>query len=173
MSINALQSTNPIEQLARSLVDRFDANRDGQLTTEEFTSFLTSFVDSARSAATAPGIVNGAPAHGLRKGLVDNGGPAALEGFNHDKLKDPTHLTPKYRFARVAQQYSLDGVTSKAAAERLLTSMKADLEAAGLDVVAIRNDKMKLRLDDGREAWIDVMRAVGSGQAKAWQWLGA
>ena len=39
MAINSVQSTTPFDQIARQLVDRFDANKDGQLTTEEFTSF--------------------------------------------------------------------------------------------------------------------------------------
>ena len=174
MSINTLQSTSPIDQLARSLVERFDANRDGQLTTDEFTSFLSNFMNAVGApASTAPGIAAGAPAVGLRKGLVPGGGAAALEGFNADKIADASHLTTKYRFARVAQQYTLDGVTSKAAAETLLNSMKGDLAAAGLDVLAIKNDKIKLTVEGGKEAWIDVMRAVGSGQAKAWQWLKA
>ena len=46
MSINTVQSTTPFDQIARQLVDRFDANKDGQLTTEEFTSFLSNFLTS-------------------------------------------------------------------------------------------------------------------------------
>src|SRR5262249_41186109 len=46
MAISSVSSTNPLDQLAQSLVARFDANQDGQLTTDEFTSFLSSFLNS-------------------------------------------------------------------------------------------------------------------------------
>jgi hypothetical protein len=61
-------------------------------------------------------------------------------------------------------------VTSKSAAEALLNTMKADLQAAGMDVLDVKNDKIKIKVD-GEEAWIDVLRGAGSGQAAAWQWL--
>lgn len=168
MSINSVQSTTPFDQLARSLVDRFDANKDGQLTTEEFTSFLSSFLtNTAVPNGNANGVVAGAGSNGLKLGTVK----PALEGFDAGKLADAGHLTAKYKFARVAQQYSIESVTSKSAAESLLNTMKADLQAAGLDVLDVKNDKIKIKDDAGQDAWIDVLRGAGSGRAAAWQWL--
>jgi hypothetical protein len=168
MAINTVQSTTPFEQIARSLVERFDANKDGQLTTEEFTSFLSNFLTSAAPASgNALGLSGPAAGNGLKLGTTK----PALEGFDAAKLADPGHLTAKYRFARVAQQYSIETVTSKSAAESLLNTMKADLVSAGLDVLDVRNDKIKIKDDAGQEAWIDVIRAAGSGRAAAWQWL--
>ena len=92
-------------------------------------------------------------------------------GFDTQKMADPTHDSVKYKFARVARQYSIEGVTSKDAAEQLLNTMKGDLEAAGLDVLDIKNDKIKIRGDQGQDLWVDVLKAVGSGQAKSWIWL--
>ena len=169
MSINSVQSTTPFDQIARSLVDRFDANKDGQLTTEEFTSFLSNFLTSATAATpngNAYGVAAGAGSNGLKLGTVK----PALEGFDAGKIADLGHLTEKYKFARVAQQYSIESVTSKSAAEALLNTMKADLQAAGMDVLDVKNDKIKIKVD-GQEAWIDVLRGAGSGKAAAWQWL--
>jgi hypothetical protein len=169
MAINSVQSPAPFDQIARALVDRFDANKDGQLTTEEFTSFLSNFLTSAAlPAGKAVGLsAESLPGSGLKFGTVR----PALEGFDAGKLADAGHLTAKYKFARVAQQYSLEGVTSKAAAESLLNSMKSDLTAAGLEVLDVSKDKIKIKDDAGQDAWIDVIRAAGSGRAGAWQWL--
>ena len=167
MAINSVQSTTPFEQIARSLVDRFDANQDGQLTTEEFTSFLSNFLTSAAvPSGNATGLTAAAlPGNGLKLGTIR----PTLEGFDGAKLADPGHLTAKYKFARVAQQYSLESVTSKAAAESLLNTMKADLTAAGLEVLDVSKDKIKIKDDAGQEVWFDVIRAAGSGHARGWQ----
>jgi hypothetical protein len=169
MAINSVQSPSPLDQIARSLVDRFDANKDGQLTTEEFTSFLSNFLTSAAApAGKATGHAAAAlPGNGLKLGTVR----PELEGFDFGKLADAGHLTAKYKFARVAQQYSLENVTSKDAAQSLLTGMKGDLAAAGLEVLDVSKDKIKIKDDAGQEAWIDVIRAAGSGRAAAWQWI--
>lgn len=169
MAINSVQSPAPFDQIARSLVDRFDVNKDGLLTTEEFTSFLSNFLTTA--AAPAGKAIGAAaytpPGSGLKFGTVR----PALEGFDDRKLNDPGHLTAKYKFARVAQQYSLEGVNSREAAQSLLNTMKSDLTAAGLEVLEVRNDKIKIKDDAGRDAWIDVIRSASSGRAGGWQWL--
>lgn len=171
MAINSLQSNNPLDQLARSLVDRFDANKDGQLTTDEFSSFLSNFMTAVgKPSGSGLGVAAGAPAHGLTRAVVGGSAPM-LEGFDSRKLADPGHLTAKYKFGRVAQQYSLDSVTDKAAAEVLLNSMKSDLTAAGLEVLEVKGDKIKVKDDAGQDAWIDVIRGAGSGKAAGWQWL--
>ena len=174
MSINTVQSTTPFDQIARQLVDRFDANKDGQLTTEEFTSFLSNFLTTtATPNASANGLVNGvangvaagAGANGLKLGTVKPN----MDAFDSRKVADPGHLTVKYKFAKVAKQYSLESVTDKTKAEELLKQMKADLTAIGLNVLDISKDKIKIKDDAGQEAWYDVIRAAGSGHARGWQ----
>ena len=170
MSINTVQSTTPFDQIARQLVDRFDANKDGQLTTEEFTSFLSNFLTStvtpnATPNGTANGVVAGAGTNGLKLGTVKPN----MDAFDSRKIADEGHLTVKYRFARVAKQYSLESVTDKTKAEELLNQMKADLTAAGLNVLDISKDKIKIKDDAGQEVWFDVIRAAGSGHARGWQ----
>ena len=170
MSINTVQSTTPFDQIARQLVDRFDANKDGQLTTEEFTSFLSNFLTSTVTPNAAPngaanGVVAGAGTNGLKLGTVKPN----MDAFDSRKIADEGHLTVKYRFARVAKQYSLESVTDKTKAEELLNQMKADLTAAGLNVLDISKDKIKIKDDAGQEVWFDVIRAAGSGHARGWQ----
>lgn len=166
MSINSVQSATSLDQLTRSLLNRFDANRDGQLTTEEFTAFLSQFLAGAAGpGGRALGVAAGAPA-GLKAGVT----PPTMNGFDARKLANTSHNTIKYQFARVAQQYSLDSVTDKASGEALLASMKSDLEAAGVTVLDVKGDKIKLKDDAGQEAWIDVIQSCSAG-TPAWQWL--
>ena len=42
-------STNLLEQLARTLMTSLDVNRDGQISTSEFASFLTRFAGRSTS----------------------------------------------------------------------------------------------------------------------------
>jgi hypothetical protein len=44
------------------------------------------------------------------------------------------------------------------------------MEVAGIDVLAIKNDKIQVKDDAGHAAWIDVIRATGSSDT-GWQWL--
>jgi hypothetical protein len=168
MAISSVSSGNPLDQLARSLVDRFDANKDGQLTTDEFTSFLSSFLNSVSTGTgNAFGLSGAVPG-----ALPPSSGPKSpMEGFDAAKLADPSHDHVKYKFARVALNYSLNSVTDKASAGALLDSMKADLQAAGIDVLGVKGDKIQVNDDAGQPAWIDVMRGAGRGGAAAWQWM--
>ena len=87
-----------------------------------------------------------------------------MAGFDAGKLADVTHTTMKYKFGRVAQQYSLESVNDKTSAQALLTTMKPDLEAAGLQVLGVDGDSIKVS-DNGQETWIDVIRGSKSGSA--------
>ncbi len=171
MSINPLQSTSTLNDLASALVSRFDLNKDGQLTTEEFTQFLSTMLGSTglstrASTTDSTGSTTGSAGSTGFHGTVR----PVMAGFDAGKLADVTHTTMKYKFGRVAQRYSLESVNDKASAGALLTSMKPDLDAAGLDVLAVDGDSIKVKDDAGQEAWIDVIRGSKSG-APAWQWL--
>ena len=168
MAISSVSSTNPLDQLARSLVDRFDANKDGQLTTDEFTTFLSSFLNSVSTGSNG----NAFGLSGVVPTKSASSGPKSpMEGFDAVKLADPSRNHVKYKFARVAMNYSLNSVTDKVSAGALLDSMKADLQAAGIDVLGIKGDKIQVNDDAGQPAWIDVMRGDGRGGAAAWQWM--
>ncbi|NDD28240.1 MAG: hypothetical protein EB084_08255 [Proteobacteria bacterium] len=95
--------------------------------------------------------------------------PVPLEGYNYDKLNDPSVKTPKYIFGRVAQGYKLDSVKGdKAKAEVLLTAMLPELRANGLEVVSVKGDRIQVKTEIGYE-WVDVIRAAG-GDNPGWQW---
>ncbi|MEW6321018.1 MAG: EF-hand domain-containing protein [Acidobacteriota bacterium] len=161
-----IESTNPLQQLARQLVQRFDTNGDGVLTTQEFTTFLTTFMGTLNTTTTPQ--FPGTPApNEIPRG---NGGRGVLEGFDTRKLGDPSVTTVKYRFGRVAQNWDLSSVVDMASAESLLNRMKAELQASGVTVLDVSKDKIKVLDDSGEPAWVDVIRGAGASGA-AWQWL--
>lgn len=96
------------------------------------------------------------------------GGHAPLEGFDHRKLVDPEHRTPKYLFARVARQFGLESVKDHASGERLLQQMVPYLRQAGLEIAAVKGDKINVKTELGWE-WVDVIRGAGGGNP-AWWW---
>ena len=91
-----------------------------------------------------------------------------LEGYDHNKLNNPNHKTPKYLFGRVAQKYSLNEVRSKEAGEALLRRMLPEMQAAGLEIAVVKGDKILVKTDIGWE-WVDVIRGAGGGNP-GWWW---
>lgn len=97
-----------------------------------------------------------------------NLGPVALEGFDGRKLADSSHNTVKYLFGRVATHFPLDSVKDHASAEALLNKMVPDLQAAGLEIVGVKRDKLLMKTPLGLES-IDVVRGAGGGNP-GWWW---
>jgi len=58
-----------------------------------------------------------------------------MDAFDSRKIADEGHLTVKYRFARVAKQYSLESVTDKTKAEELRRQSGAPIPEDVLDEV--------------------------------------
>ena len=170
MSINPLQSTSTLNELASALVSRFDLNKDGQLTTEEFSQFLSTMLGSTGLSTSAKAALDTAGATGGASTAFHGTIRPTMAGFNAAKLADESHTTMKYKFGRVAQRYSLESVHDKASAQDLLTSMKPDFDAAGLNVVDIKGDSIKVKDNAGQESWIDVVYSA-NGRSPAWQWL--
>ncbi|MBI3927624.1 MAG: hypothetical protein HY319_18945, partial [Armatimonadetes bacterium] len=95
--------------------------------------------------------------------------PVPLEGYDQGKLDNPNHRTPKYIFGRVARNYKLDSVQGdKAKAEELLRAMVPELRENGLEVVAVKGDRIQVKTEVGYE-WVDVIRGAGSDNP-GWWW---
>jgi hypothetical protein len=98
MAISHVSSTNPLDQLAKSLVDRVDANGDGPLTTQEFTSFMTNLLHSvAPGAAVNAASVNAATKQKCSKrstisGMLTEGRSARSDGVPTTSRDSTAHL---------------------------------------------------------------------------------
>lgn len=160
MPVNALDG-NAIEQLKQQLMQVFDRDHSGSLDGSEFANILKSLMGNHQ-------LVNMETAQpGARAARLFDGPAAKLEGFDHHKMT--TSTSPKYRFARVATQYGLSQVNNKNEAESLLQQMRPDLERAGVNILDVAGDRIKIRHED-RDVWVDVIRAASIG-AEAFQWL--
>jgi len=170
MSTMPIQSGNPLDQLARTLFRAYDTNSDGKLSSDEFATLVANLTGAVASAGrTATAAATSAVYTTPVLSTAAREPRSALEGFDSAKLSNLNHRTPKYLFARVAQYADLSGVTDKASAESVLRGMTADLQAAGLNVLDVKGDKIQVTID-GRDTWIDVVRGANSGRA-AFQWL--
>jgi hypothetical protein len=107
----------------------------------------------------------------LKPTTYTGGGGPRLEGFDPAKLADPTHKTPKYQFARVAQNYDLASVKDKASAEALLKNMAPQLESSGVKVLSVAGDAIQtIDPATGKSVVVDVIKGANSGNP-AFQWL--
>lgn len=174
MATSPIQSGAALQDLTRSLLQNFDANRDGNLNVDEFSTFLSRFIGSLNpdgaGAAGRQSPLSSISSRATRAAAHAGGGfRATMEGFDAGKLANPDHRTPKYLFGRLASNYDLSGVKDKAAGEALLRQMSPELEQAGLKVLDVKGDKIKIN-HEGQDVWIDVIRGCNSGTC-AWQWL--
>jgi hypothetical protein len=93
MSINTVSANTNVDQLVQRLVSQADVNKDGQLSSTEFGSFLTHLIegisakvptiaDSSRTAVTAAPVTTPPPAGVPTPGFL-NIGADACNGFNN------------------------------------------------------------------------------------------
>lgn len=128
--------------------------------------FLGSSEYAERQAAPAESTTPATPKTNTAD--AKNLGPVPLEGFDGRKLADSSHNTVKYLFGRVATHFPLDSVKDHASAEALLNKMVPDLQAAGLEIVGVKRDKLLMKTPLGLES-IDVVRGAGGGNP-GWWW---
>ena len=147
-----------ISQLISRVMDKYDGDKDGQLTRIEFGNFLTGLIGGTGNAAGAvamaadPSSTTGTGAYRSK-----------LAGFSHAKIDDPTirdAMTSKYVAARIFQDYPPMPESLPAVVDRL--------RAQGIN--ATQTDFDKIDFGDGYGP-IDVIQGAYPGGGVAWQWL--
>lgn len=153
MNVNSTAGTG-VDAMAEQLMQVFDRNKDGQLTTEEFTAVLGDILGNRAGAAdtTAAGSTR----------RTDH-----LAGFSPAKFD--TSQSIKYKFARAAMEFDLASVKDKPSAEALLNEMKPAMAREGLDVIEVSKDKIRV-MYEGNPIWVDVIQGSSSG-SPMFQWL--
>lgn len=152
-------AADSLSQLIAKVMDKYDGDKDGTLSTQEFGSFLNGLLGGSGLAAGAvAGAADGDP------GAVTHGAyRSRLAGFDHRKLDDPTisdAMTSKYQAARIFQDYPPMPESLPAVVERL--------RAQGIN--ATQTDFDKIDFGDGYGP-IDVIQGAYPGGGVAWQWL--
>jgi len=162
MAVNALGTSTDISQLASRLMNRVDTNNDGQLSKEEFGSFLTSLLDGVSQATPAAAASRSVVAPTSLTSLALSGGYQPIPGFDSGKLNDPTHTTPKYMFARAVQDLGLLGTPTG----NLQSVVDQYNKATGKSATVKGDDTIDFGGDIGV---VDVIFSVGGSDAR-WQW---
>jgi hypothetical protein len=159
--------TNPLQELARSLSTSADTNRDGQVSTEEFTAFLTKLLASTQpgpQTATTSAVKTAATV------LTSFGGSGAVqfEGFDFGRPQD-VQKSAKDAFAQFAMA-SGTMPRSKAEAEQWFNQhVRQQMESAGHRIEWVQGDKFKFSNWQGTFV-VDFVRNAGGGNPTlSWQ----
>ncbi len=169
MSTSPIQSTTVLQDLAKAITSRFDADGNGQLSSDEFSGFLTSFLGSLKSnplqasgSAGLPGSTGTTPAAD-----ADRPNVGVMAGFDARKLADLSHTSTKYQIGRVLQHYPNSPAGLKSALPELQQLVP------GLSIAGSKGDLLDfgnyVSPDGTRIGVIDVIQSAGTGGV-AWQW---
>jgi len=165
-------NTDAISQLISKVMGKYDADKDGRLSSNEFGSFLTGLLggpagqQSGTGAASAASAAGGTAAtdgtSGTYRERFDGDGPYRfyLAGFDHNNLDNPAMQTVKYRAARVFIDFKPQPENLPAIVDRL--------QQIGINAKQVSSDKI-----DFGDGWgpIDVIQGAYPGGGVAWQWL--
>jgi hypothetical protein len=170
MSTSPIQATTVIQDLAKAITRRYDADGDGRLSSDEFSGFLSSFLGSMNSnplaSAAGAGLPTGTAAAAVTP-AADRARVGTMAGFDSTKLADTSHTTPKYRIGRILQYYPNTPAGLKSALPELQQLVP------GLSIIGSKGDKLDfgayISPEGIKVGVVDVIQSAGSG-GTAWQW---
>jgi hypothetical protein len=163
--MNPIQPGASIQEMARSLMRTVDTNQNGELSTEEFTNFLSRLMTGVQSGyGVSPTAVTTAAAPGTGA----TGASVKFEGFDFAKGADPAK-SAKYAFAAAAQKIGTMP-TSKADAEMWFnTNIKGEMEKLGHQIDWVKGDRFQFTNWQGTFVVDYVRGAASTNPALAWQ----
>jgi hypothetical protein len=158
--------TAPLQELARSLTQAADTNRDGQISTEEFTAFLGKLLSGTIAPAQqTPSTLKTA---GTVLTSLGGGGALQFEGFDFGRPQD-IQKSAKDAFAHFASQSGTMPRTKVEAEQWFNQHVRQQMEGAGHRIEWVQGDKFKFSNWQGTFV-VDFVRAAdGSNPALAWQ----
>ena len=164
--MNPIQPGTSIQEMARSLMRTVDSNGNGELSTEEFTNFLSKLMSGVQTGMGAsPYAVPTATANPT---ATATGASLKFEGFDFNKGADPAK-SAKYAFAAAAQKAG-SMPTSKADAETWFnSSIKGEMEKLGHKIDWVKGDRFQFTNWQGTFVVDYVRGAASSNPALAWQ----
>jgi len=160
--MNPIQPGASIQEMARSLMRTVDTNGNGELSTEEFTSFLAKLMTGVQTGLSA------SPTAVTTTAAATTGASLKFEGFDFNKGADPAK-SAKYAFAAAAQK-SGSMPTSKAEAESWFNSnIKGEMEKLGHKIDWVKGDRFQFTNWQGTFVVDYVRGAASTNPALAWQ----
>jgi hypothetical protein len=162
--MSSIQSNNAVQNLARTLMTSLDGDKNGQLSSDEFTSFLSKLLSGVQTNNLAAAAA-ATPTAGTTAGTTS---AIKFEGFDFAKGANPAK-SAKYAFAAAAQK-SGTMPTSKADAEAWFNSqIKPEMEALGHKIDWVKGDRFQFTNWQGTFVVDYVRGAASSNPALAWQ----
>jgi hypothetical protein len=167
-------STNPIpgvtvQDLAKTLMQSFDANKDGQINTDEFGSFLGKLLSGVNSSAAAYPInsLGSTNTSNFKLGALASGN-VKFEGFDFNATNDLSQ-SAKYAFAAAAQKAGTMPTTKADAESWFNSSVKGEMEKLGHRINWVKGDKFQFSNWQGTFVVDFVRGADGNDPAITWQ----
>jgi hypothetical protein len=165
-------STNPIpgvtvQDLAKTLMQSFDANKDGQINTDEFGSFLGKLLSGVNSSAAAYPINSIGNTSNFKLGALGSGN-VKFEGFDFNATNDLSQ-SAKYAFAAAAQKAGSMPTTKADAESWFNSSIKPEMEKLGHRINWVKGDKFQFSNWQGTFVVDFVRNADGHDPAVVWQ----
>jgi hypothetical protein len=161
VALNNIGSTADIAQIASRLMDRVDANRDGQLSKEEFGTFLTTLLQGVSQVSPTSLSPSAIATRGLVRAAAVSPNYTPVPGFVTEKMNDLTHTTLKYQFIRAVQDLGLLGTPTTSNLQAIVDHLAQN----GVTASVTGDDTI-----DFGEGSVDVIFSVGDPGAR-WQWL--
>jgi hypothetical protein len=172
---------NPINELIAKVIDRFDTNKDKQLSASEFGSFLQGLLGGSGASVNAS--VNATPNTSTAAAAGDYNSAAAfnptpcnpglMHGFAADNYYNSGCTSMKYKFARIAADYDprQPGALGRLVSDPRFAAAFPNAKVVGKDAIDFGgqwSDGVKgvpVTVVDVGEAFLD------NGSGPAWQWL--
>jgi hypothetical protein len=172
--MSTINSVNPMRELAGAIVQNFDGNRDGNLSADEFTSFLSQLLGGATSQQAQAGARQPVPL--LQSVLFPTETAAAtvprarvgsMIGFDDTKLNNASHTTFKYQIGRILQYYP----STKEGLQAALPEIQKLVP--GAKIVGTNGDKIDFGdftdAKSGKIGMVDVLVGAATG-GRGWAW---
>lgn len=156
-------SQNPVQDLAKSLMDAFDKNSDGQLTTDEFSSFLSKLLSGVKTEGALGTVAKAVqPETSMLAGAS-----LRFEGFNFERSQD-VNSSAKDAFAMLAKRSGSLPQSKSDAESWFNTHIKAGMEELGHKINWVKGDKFSATNWQGTFT-VDFIRGA-DGPDPAFQW---
>jgi hypothetical protein len=157
--LDSTSATNGVSPLIDQIARRVDANGDGNISTSEFSSFLTNLLQSISQVAQHGTNSTSPSSFGTSStGSSSSALPPCPPGWDSQKWVDPTHTTPKYVVGRILAKYP----PTPAGLQDALPEVQAAMPGTTLD----GDDTLNIP----NVGYIDVGVAFSAGGGVGWDW---
>lgn len=171
MSTSSIQPPQSLQDLAASMMRRFDADGNGSLSSQEFGSLLTDLLGRLQTTpgvgTTSPGFTAASAAAAPEATATARSKVGYMGGFDLVKLNNVNHKTLKYEMGRIMQFYPNTPEGLRQALPELQQLVP------GVKITGSKGDKLDfgeyVDPEAGRIGVIDVIQAAGLGGV-SWQW---